>query len=611
MEKRIDELARENEELRQRTQVTVKKVETNVIEKRAGLDAEAAHRITELESRVSELEIYSSTKTREVEELTMTVTRLHELQSEFDVYKNRVPQLEQLLEEKILELEALRKRFSDLALMRDKDLEVIRMKDVEIAELLRKIKELEVLPGRLDAATKNIQVLTAEVDRLTLLARERDQEIAYLRKKMSELEASLCPNFKDHDELRTRIAMYEKLQNEMADLKNRYTALCSQYEKEITIVRSKDKEIDSLNKTLQTEIKESRKALDKELTREEKLEHEIENLRNKIHNMSIEIDEWRKKAAMVPELHKECKALENENLRYQDRIRKLEEVNHQLDAKIVALMKEIDALRDALKRSESSFISLQREKTVMVTEFEKSQQESSAILADLNNKKNAEIEALNMRLAKLNQEMLAYQKEVDILRNECNILNAEKIKIQKALEEHTIQERDLFARVDKLKRDRDLLAKEIADMVAEKDRLKALAVSKDKEVIALDKDIHAYAKENEHLHAIIADLEKKLLASNNLLRERDAEIAMLRTNLQNVTISQKELFDERARLAQQNTFLSSRIAELETSVTTISTKYSKLERIYNEIRGATAQIADVHDKLIETCEETEKIKQVK
>jgi chromosome segregation ATPase len=604
---RIDELVRENEELRQKTQVVVKKIETNIVEKRPGLDEEAAQKITELENRLSQAELLSSQKVKEVEELNFRMVKFNDLQADLDVLTNRNGHLEQQLNEKCLELEAFKVKFNDLNDLYLRDKEIIQVKERDLIELYKRLEDLETLPNQIAAAKKNSELLIAEVDRLTILAKERDHELQNLRDKLKTLEAQICVEPREHDELRARIKYIETLTAELDDLKAKYNSLCIEYDKEIKVVRSKDKEISSVNKELQATIKESRKALDKELSHEEKLEHQVEKLTIKLQEKDHEIDEWKKRAACIPALEKKVKHLEDDFIKLDDKYRKLEEINRQLQLKVDALNTELASYRDALKQKEKAFEYLEKEKLALIAEFEKSQREASAMLTKVNDQKNAEIQDLKDRLAVLSNQMCATQKELETLRAEYDRLKAEERGIVKTLQEHTAQEKELFARVEELKKQKEYLSKEISDLVAEKDSFKATAITKDKEAHQLDKSVHALEKEIARLNGVIADLQKSLESATFVVSERDSEIRGLKDQLQNVTHAYNELFKERETLVLENASLVNRVMELETSVTVITKKYDKLDSIYNQIKGATEHLGEVQETLEHAVEETEHV----
>ena len=610
LQRRIDDLVRENEELRQKTQTVVKKVETNIVQQVPGMDEETARKISDLEARLSQAELLATQKVREVEDLSVRVVKFNDLQSELDVLRNRNQHLEQQLNEKLLEFEAFKKKFGDLNELYLRDKEIIDQKERDLRELYKRLQELETLPNQIAAAKKNSEMLAAEVERLTLLAKERDHELHVLRERIKEIEALKCFAPQDHEELKNKMRYIEALTLEMEDLKQKYGALCTSYEKEISIVRTKDKEIASINKELQANIAESRKVIEKEISNEEKLEREIEKLTAQLKEKHVEIEEWKKRCAVIPDLDKKVKHLENDYIKLDDKYRKLEEADLQLRKKVDGLNAELVSYRDALKQKERAYAELEKEKNLMVAEFEKSQKESSAMLTRVSETKNTEITTLTEKNTVLGRDIAAMQKDLQALKAECDRLNAERNRFAKTIQEHSAEEKELFARIEEMKKQKEYLSKEISDIVAEKDRMKAAAISKEKEAHQLDKNVHDLAKENSRLIELVAGLEKKLANANRLLEERDTEIRSLSDTLKNVQRAHSELLAERDKLVLENASLVSRVTELETSYTHISQKYDKLESIYRQIKGATQHLGEVHDQLVETCEDTREMAHV-
>jgi len=611
LQRRVDELIRENEELRQKTQVVIKKVETNIVEKTPGMDEETARRITDLETRLSESELLCQHKIREIEELESKTVRFNSLQGDFEVLQNRNNQLEQQLNEKILELEAMRKKYAELEDIFARDKEIIGCKDAEIFELRKRIKDLELLPDQVAEATRRSELLSVEISKLNDLAKQRDQEIEFLRSKIAEVESLRCIDPSAHDELKNRLAQLTALEAELADLKNKYAVLCTEREKEIAMVRSQDKEIHNLEKALHQNVKESRKLLDQEISNEEKLEREVEILSRKLSERQVEIDDWRRRAAIIPDLEKQIKHLEAEMAKFQDRYRVLEETNSQLKVKVDALNSELYSLRDTLKQREAYLAALEKDKMALVAEFEKSQKESSAMLTKVTQSKNVEIEKLTERTATYDADISQLQKSIAALKSECDHLNSEKIRIAKELEAHTLQERDLFAKIEALKNERALLTKEITDLVAEKDRLRGAVVTMEKEEKILDRNAHALSEENARLNALIADLENKLALNSSLITERDTEIANLKDMLTKIQHTHTALVKERDNLVLENASIVKKLTELETSYSAITIKYNKLEKIYSQIKGAAANLEEVQHQLEHTAVETEKISHAK
>jgi chromosome segregation ATPase len=210
-------------------------------------------------------------------------------------------------------------------------------------------------------------------------------------------------------------------------------------------------------------------------------------------------------------------------------------------------------------------------------------------------KKNQKYREKAKELEKENAGLKLQVRIIPDLQNKINELTAvnDQLKLQlEQFEATKVQVSHLQSQIDGLILNRDNLLLSVQEKEGELSRLRPIV----SEYELLKIRAEAYEQEIQKL---------KILVAADMIRMQEFETMI--ANLQFSVKNEKELAEQNDKLLKENLAFRQKVQELEYSYGTLSTKYHKMESIYAQIKGVAENIGEVHEKLIETCEETEKI----
>lgn len=515
----------------------------------------------------------------------------------------------------LAQLEAMRKERDSALFERDNLIRSLQDMKAHLAELKEAYGRIN---PELNQARVTIASLENEVKKLGDLLAAKQQENKALQSRIVELESARM----ELDHLRTLIEKVTQerdnlakvlsvKENEIANLKRELSKYASDIQAknaEIGQITHVEEELASDVNTLQLELKKRDKTIEDLVFRQNELKTKELKLVE-----SIEVIR-REKEGVLPQLE----ALRAENQRLKSELDRLlpdrENLLSSLDKKesqIALLNNDFNKIARENKDLIAIIADLEKKRDSVLYILQEREVETRR-LKDLLDKSFPELESLrekvklygteNARLTDLTREQ---EKEIAALRAQLQDVTDLESRI-KELSRINAQLREQLGPFERMKAEFAQLQQQIDSLVTKRDSLLAALQEREAEINRLKSMISDNQSLKSRLDADEQEIQR-LMALHSKDQDHINELEAMIANLQSSIRSQKELSVQNEKLLQDNAFLRQRIQELENSLAAFTNKYKKLETAYYKIKGVAANLEDVHEKLVETCEETQRI----
>ena len=570
LHKRNAEIMQENEELRQKTQVIVKKVETNIVETHPGMDKEAVEKISDLESKLDQAVYEVEVKVKEIEDLQQVTKRIHDLESRLNLLEDENLTLKTELAGRSNQIEIFRKEVFELEQLNQKTSFDLNEKINDIAALQARLKELENLPDLLAQANEDRDMLSVEVNRLNALITERDSLIRNLNNAIEVLKTEKCHNPVEHQELRVKTEEIIALKEEIASL---------------MLLKDTIRDLEIENQKILMSLKESedtnqqlRKKMGELISTVDKLNEEIAMRDNVIAELE------KQKADLGAEIAKiRLESAEQLAKTVAEKDLQISELNEQL----MMTNKEIEGLRNEMAKLVQDFnnIVIERDNLFKILNSRDSQITSlTESLMEAETKIKAlstELEAATFRISVFENDVKSYVDRIALLETENQNLRArvaELEELQKLLEAVTIERDTLRAEVRELMLQNENLIKNVNQLQIELDNarhmlkdtqvlLEKMTLERDNKVV----EIRDFALRSEELLAqnnrLLEDLkarDRMIEEFNRLQKELQLKITSLSESLQILQHDKDDLLVKFEAMRSENSRLLKAIQELTT-----------------------------------------------
>lgn len=617
------DLIQENQELRKQKEITVNKFETTIIEERPAVDEAMHQKMKDLEVQLVETKFALDQKTKEFHrELSIRDNANNELLQKISDLREREPLLLSSLESRTRERDSLLFKIEEMKKERDSLL-------FERENLLRSSQDLKVqLSEMRDAYGKVVVDFT-----------QAKAQISTLEAEIQTLKATVAAKQEENLAVLLRLAEVESAKLEMDALRRAVEDAIRERDRVAQSMGAKDAEISKLKSELNKyahDVQIKKDVIGHITQAEEVLVTDIKNLRldlqkrdKIIEDFVVKQNEWNaqeqtyKEALTILKREKENVFTEVEELRIENqRLRvendrlvpenaNLQQLVTQKDTQISLFSSDFSRLsqenRDLmnsvadLEKKRDNILLILGEREAEIRRLKDTLEDTTSNLQffkeksrliELDVKKYSD---LSKELEKENTTLKFQVKAIPELENRINALTLSNDQLKAQLEQF-----------EKIKADNTRLQSEIDGLILNRDNLLVSIQEKEGELRRLRAMVPDYEALKKRVDTYEQEIQR-LLTFQEMEEIRRKELEATVVDLQLKAKDEKELIDQNDRLLKENLSLRQKVQELEYNYATLNVKYQKITSIYSQIKGVAENIEDVHDKLIETCEETEKI----
>lgn len=617
------DLIQENQELRKQKEITVNKFETTIIEERPAVDEAMHQKMKDLEVQLVETKFALDQKTKEFHrELSIRDNANNELLQKISDLREREPLLLSSLESRTRERDSLLFKIEEMKKERDSLL-------FERENLLRSSQDLKVqLSEMRDAYGKVVVDFT-----------QAKAQISTLEAEIQTLKATVAAKQEENLAVLLRLAEVESAKLEMDALRRAVEDAIRERDRVAQSMGAKDAEISKLKSELNKyahDVQIKKDVIGHITQAEEVLVTDIKNLRldlqkrdKIIEDFVVKQNEWNaqeqtyKEALTILKREKENVFTEVEELRIENqRLRvendrlvpenaNLQQLVTQKDTQISLISSDFSRLsqenRDLmnsvadLEKKRDNILLILGEREAEIRRLKDTLEDTTSNLQffkeksrliELDVKKYSD---LSKELEKENTTLKFQVKAIPELENRINALTLSNDQLKAQLEQF-----------EKIKADNTRLQSEIDGLILNRDNLLVSIQEKEGELRRLRAMVPDYEALKKRVDTYEQEIQR-LLTFQEMEEIRRKELEATVVDLQLKAKDEKELIDQNDRLLKENLSLRQKVQELEYNYATLNVKYQKITSIYSQIKGVAENIEDVHDKLIETCEETEKI----
>ncbi|XP_028160857.1 thyroid receptor-interacting protein 11-like isoform X1 [Ostrinia furnacalis] len=596
LQTQVDDLATENDYLHG----DVKHFEREFIEAKKNND----FLLTEIAvlKNTSKLEPISETHEDNYAKLETELADCNKMNKTFE---SEIKRIENELNEVMTEKVVLQESLSDL---RNKyttmlnELDMCRTRGKEVEELehnanVEQKKQLEETTDEVDELKKRLSAVNAKNVELAIDFHIIENDKVLLTKEVDELRNALKEKSNEHKELEV---MKVTLDHKLEDLENKLDEVIKhkneieddkiKLEEQVKIL---EKEIEMFNQTTTKEVLDK---LELEKNKTNTLQHENSMLLESVEQRKSELNNLRRHQV---KLESENESLKNINRSNTSSAVLLQQTLEELKAKTVqeeVLNNEILALKEENKNLTERKLQIEAELSSTDSKIVRLEEEFDKLIADLNEKDtlidnlNATVEANNVTLQNLNQNVVDLENSVAVKNGEIEHLNAALNTTQQNLNE-----------ANKLAAN---ASEELKKLQSEKEEIS-------KQLYSLNDEIATKNSQISNLTSRLEELEKNGTDYNQLLVTKDKEIKELNQSIveaadklkvtENVSLQN----DEYARLVQEKETIEKEVSELRNAVVTkdneireLNGKCEQLEKVCVEYKTAIDNATTERTELI-------------
>ncbi|KAK3740835.1 hypothetical protein RRG08_042819 [Elysia crispata] len=577
--------------------------------------------LAEKTSRVRELEEELAQQKRELSGMSQ---ELSDLRDELNSSNNKRIKQEDQIQELTSKLKQVEEEHKTM-------LDELRNANSNSADLQR---QLSASKTKADELASDRAKLEEQISELMRNSGDSSSQLAALNTQLSEKNRKLEDLQNDLSSYSQSLAKAEEANQGLREEKDReIKEMSASHETRLSRLQDELKEMNTTvekSKAKLTQLTESHEAEKKEA--QERREAEVEELQQQLRNTKNELTAQQDKTTahkqLLDKITTERDAMQHEKGQMEKRMKRAEEEKSIASQELIAANVEVASLKEKADKAQGGTTELQDKleklsleleyATKLKEEVEKGAEEEKTLrtatseerdslqkevlaLKMETQKKDIHLEELQKELEKFQNEsskqreelMLKSQTEAEMLTQELESLRTSLKESQEEVESQEFQMAELQAQVEQskaLENERDLLDKEKAQLLVEKDTLEAKCrgfmnelEKQSQKADSLDSDLRtlrlsegALQRENSSLEEKVARLEGDLNRAKTLAAEAETKAAAVADSMSG-DAAYHQLKEEVSSAHSQVEFLNSVIVELQKKNSDLEMRLSAME----------------------------------
>ncbi|XP_078351511.1 uncharacterized protein LOC144636228 isoform X2 [Oculina patagonica] len=542
------------------------------------------NRIIELESRLEDAslancKLQQSLKIKE-EKITELETKIEDIES-LSSEKNRLSQSLDHKTKKVLDLETkLEEMSSD-----NQRLQLsIEQKNGKIRSLENKVLELEESLGSSHLLQQNIKQKDEKVSSLNQVIQEREQKLAELENRLEDAQArnhKLTHNLKIKEEKITTLEESVETLDELVSETKKLNQAVQLKDDKIKALENKLVEFEELS-SRNTKLSEYIKQKDNKIVRlqerldevedavniNDKLNQTVKNKEEKIGSLETRVSELEDQLDNKDKEHREMKLKTDERIKMLEK--KLEEYVEEREGKIHDLQSKLEGTVNRYRKLDMTV----GEKEMVIAELQA---------------KLIEAQETSREIRKLTQIMKTKDARIENL----------ETKIENVESQFTTQESEIKLKDEKI----DTLQKRFDETLNLNNKLDQSVRKKEENIRTLEKTLQANEQREEELEKLLETKTGKVLEYKNRVKEletdvdnKDEKLAELQKRLDNLRSAATA--DTKLTSALKEKDL--KIAEMETRVKELSSTFGQVDKLEKLKKEMEQSILGLETKLEES-----------